>query len=75
MQKPFSYNPPGTGQTQQSISVSTNANNMSFYSQDGGMNGERIRVAVRIRKYMKEQKNILGKQLLLLPLVVVLAMF
>lgn len=57
MTKPFSYNPPGTGNSQNSVSVSTHSHNTSFYSQDGGMNGERVRVAVRIRPMMKHEKN------------------
>lgn len=58
--KPFAYNPPGTSDShhsQQSISVSTNSNNLSFYSQDGGMSGERVKVAVRIRPLMKHEKG------------------
>lgn len=55
--KPFEYKPPGTGQSQNSISVSTNSNNLSFYSQDGGMTGERVKVAVRIRPFMKHEKG------------------
>jgi len=57
MNKPFTYNPPGTGNSQNSISVSTHSQNASFYSQDGGMNGERVRVAVRIRPMMKHEHN------------------
>lgn len=57
LSKPFEYNPPGTGQSQNSITVSTNSNNMSFYSQDGGMTGERVKVAVRIRPLMKHEKG------------------
>ena len=55
--RPFEYNPPGTGQSQNSITVSTNSNNLSFYSQDGGLNGERVKVAVRIRPLMKHEKG------------------
>lgn len=57
MTKPFTYNPPGTGNSQQSVSVASQSNNMSFYSQDGGMSGERVRVAVRIRPLMKHEKG------------------
>lgn len=54
---PYDYNPPGTGNSQNSITVSTNSNNLSFYSQDGGMNGERVKVAVRIRPLQKHEKG------------------
>ena len=57
MSKPFTYNPPGTGNSQNSISVSTHSHNTSFYSQDGGMSGERVRVAVRIRPLMRHEKG------------------
>ena len=57
LSKPFNYNPPGTGNSQNSVSVSTNSNNMSFYSQDGGMGGERVRVAVRVRPLMKHERG------------------
>lgn len=57
MTKPFTYNPPGTGNSQQSVSVTSQSNNTSFYSQDGGMSGERVRVAVRIRPLMKHEKG------------------
>lgn len=30
---------------------------MSFYSQDGGMSGERVRVAVRVRPLMKHEQG------------------
>jgi hypothetical protein len=55
--KPYEYNPPGTGNSQNSITVSTNSNNLSFYSQDGGMSGERVKVAVRIRPLVKHEKG------------------
>jgi len=57
LSKPFSYNPPGTGETDHSVSVSTNSNNLSFYSQDGNLTGERVKVAVRIRPLMKHEKG------------------
>ena len=55
--KPFTYNPPGTGNSQNSVSVISNSNNTSFYSQDGEMSGERVRVAVRIRPLMKHESG------------------
>lgn len=57
MQKPFTYNPPGTGNSQNSIAVSTHSHNTSFYSQNGDMSGERVRVAVRIRPLMKHESS------------------
>ena len=54
--KPFTYSPPGTGNSQRSVAMSSNSDT-SIMSADGGLNGERVKVAVRIRPLMKHEKG------------------
>ena len=55
--KPFAYSPPGTSNSNRSVALSVNSDNSSVLSSDGGMNGERVKVAVRIRPLMKHEKG------------------
>lgn len=54
--KPFAYKVPGSGSSQRSVAYSSNSDN-SMLSADGGLSGERVKVAVRIRPLMKHERG------------------